>query len=277
MLGDMILDPTEMSGRHEYQLSWIGSVLRQLGLRRGHRTCARILRKAFRVPGSFMYRDFDGLLHIAEAADDMHLLGLFGFHRMKPAITAFVPCRGTIVDVGANVGLTAAQLYICSGGAPMVCIEPLSSNVKALRDLVAINGWTNVRVIEAAAGRSPGFVHLLLPVSGNSGWASVVKTWDTLGQVTVSQFPLDQLLTGYDVSFVKIDVEGYEEEVLAGMTQILTDHRPSLLIERNTPLLAAAGSSPESINKLLESFGYRLKLIERVSSVMDDALYVWDP
>ena len=45
---------------------------------------------------------------------------------------------------------------------------------------------------------------------------------------------LDALRIEHNVSLVKIDAEGHEEFVLAGMSRLIADHRPTLIVETDS-------------------------------------------
>jgi hypothetical protein len=78
---------------------------------------------------------------------------------------------------------------------------------------------------------------------------------------TVCTRTLDEVLGRVDlpVSFVKIDVEGHELDVLRGAERTMREQRPNLLIEINNDL----GDRPvEEVFELIVSFGYRGEFLE---------------
>jgi FkbM family methyltransferase len=139
---------------------------------------------------------------------------------IKPGDLAF--------DIGAHVGDRVAAFRRL--GARVVAVEPQPALVKALR---LMYGRDAAVAIEAVAlGREPGTVALKLNLEnptvstvsddfvkaarGAPGWED--QHWTRSIQVPMTT--LDQLIARHGMpAFVKIDVEGFEAEVLAGLTR----------------------------------------------------------
>jgi FkbM family methyltransferase len=125
-----------------------------------------------------------------------------------------VPPGGTIVDVGANVGNHAVYFGRFLRPATLIPIEPNPAAVTLLKNNLALNG---------IAADERGFGLAL-----HDGQDLVVGRLAGEGDVPV--LPLDELIDG-PVSFLKIDVEGMELDVLAGARRILAEDRPLLFVE----------------------------------------------
>lgn len=128
-----------------------------------------------------------------------------------------------VFDVGANVGIKTKTFLAL--GAQVICVEP---NEDVLRELRAVFGRNpRVRIVEAALGAAPGRGELFIDRqhSGLSTMSSRwmregryadVETWERGHAVTITT--LDNLISRFGVpAFCKIDVEGYEVEVLRGL------------------------------------------------------------
>lgn len=131
-----------------------------------------------------------------------------------------------IFDVGANYG-NRVKIFLRIG-AKVIAIEPQPQCAASLRS--TFNQSDNVVVIEKALGASINeavSLHTGGPstiASMSTSWIAAVKrsgrfsefSWDE--KVDVSMTTLDQLIGDYGVpDFIKIDVEGYELEVLKGL------------------------------------------------------------
>lgn len=171
---------------------------------------------------------------------------------------------GTIVDAGAHEGRLTVPLAGLPG-SHVIAFEPLPSAFRRLQAATAsVSGRVTLRP-EALSDRA-GTVTLAVPRVGGVAqeeWASIAKDYEAIRAAdprieavetwTVKTIPLDALgLT--DVTAMKIDVEGAEEEVLRGALDTLRRCCPVLSIEieeRHRPGSVAA------IPRLLLPLGYR--------------------
>ena len=166
------------------------------------------------------------------------------------------------VDVGANVGLYSIAGARRVPNGHVWAVEPDPHNAELLRRHVAMNDVADrVTVVEAAAGDDDGsieFSALGIPQS------SVGDIWESgRGRRFVRLARLDGAVRRADV--LKVDVEGYEGQVLAGATGLLTDatRRPRLiLLEVHADLIPRAGWSVERVRELLVAHGYAVDQLE---------------
>ena len=132
-------------------------------------------------------------------------------------------------DIGANVGdMTEAFVGL---GATVVAVEPQDVCVRRLRERYRNN--CRVKIVQKALGEKEGQAEMLLSnahglSSLSEEWVESVKAsgrlsqyrWDT--RVTVPVTTLDRLIEEYGQPvFCKIDVEGYEFEVVKGLSQAI--------------------------------------------------------
>lgn len=178
-------------------------------------------------------------------------------HRSEPELdllNILVDPERAAVDVGANNGVYTYKL--CGLTKTVIAVEP---NPDFVRELSHLFG-ARIRLVHAAATDRNGTVELVVPSDaaymGGGALGTVEKEnpiYSERGQhFEVQAIRLDDLLTE-DVGFIKIDVEGHEDYVLAGAEQTLRRCRPVLLIE------AENRHRPEGIEKViqhLERLGY---------------------
>lgn len=122
-------------------------------------------------------------------------------------------------DVGANVGsYTVLASGVC--GSKTVAFEADPDTANNLRRNIAANSLENlVEVCAVAAGPCEGEVRLTL---GHDAM-NRVASGQTEGTRSVRQSSLDILLEDRRPLFMKLDVEGYEEQVLAGADAVLAN------------------------------------------------------
>ena len=158
---------------------------------------------------------------------------------MDALYARFVKPGGLVFDIGSHVGDRIAAFRRL--GARVIACEPNPSLVSTLRRLYGADD--NVTIEPVAVGRMAGEVELRLNIDnptvstasrdfvaasqGAPGWEG--QSWDKI--VKVPMTTLDSLIARHGVpAFIKIDVEGFEAEALAGLTQAV----PALSFEFTT-------------------------------------------
>jgi FkbM family methyltransferase len=192
-----------------------------------------------------------------------------------------------VVDVGANVGQWANALLELVSPEKLIMIEPGPAVFARLQERFA--GKPEVDLHNVAIGETNGVT--TLRVTRDSTGASILPSrdamkeliggnWTVENEVECPLRTLDSLLAAVpEISLLKIDVQGYEKETLAGATQTLAKTR-FLLIELNYMPQYEGGSWFGEIHELLTGrYGFilvdatkPLRLNGRAS--MSDGLYV---
>lgn len=133
----------------------------------------------------------------------------------------------TFVDVGAHVGyfsVLASQRVGPTGR--VIAVEPERRNLDLLYRNLARNGCANATVIPSAAGSAPGRVSLAVDEENRGGHRRVEASED--GDVLVPCVRLDDVLPMH-VDVIKIDVQGYDHDVIAGLGRTVAAN-PKLLV-----------------------------------------------
>jgi FkbM family methyltransferase len=167
------------------------------------------------------------------------------------------------IDIGANIGIVTGQLAARVGSAGHIwAIEPIPRNTACLTDLCERNGLKMIWTFGVALGSGDGTVELRLPPPGGSGWASVTASWIDADKITVPVRSLDSLMAEHGspgrLALIKIDVEGYEPNVLAGAMETVARFQPLLYVEFNDVILRDAGSSSVELLARFQGAGYRI-------------------
>ncbi len=129
------------------------------------------------------------------------------------------PIGGVFVDVGANVGTYAMVLARHVGPTgTVIAIEPHPVTHARLAFNRAASGFTQVRLVAAAAGPSDG--ELMIETDGDNLGASHIVSGERPGNaIRVPSLRLQRILDDAGANHVdalKIDVEGFEDRVLTG-------------------------------------------------------------
>jgi FkbM family methyltransferase len=226
---------------------------------------SRNLRRFISV-GTLPIRSVDGRVFMD--IKDRVFLGVKLSGEYEPELTAIVAGLvqqgDTCVDVGANFGWYATLLgRLVHPSGKVLAVEPSARVASVLKANVSLNSLDEiVEVTVAAAGDSAGSIRLSTESDTESALAYV--TPDGHGDV-VPMVTIDSLASGIEPSLVKIDVEGYEAHVLVGMAKMLGGpNPPMILVELNAEALERAGSTRESVLRLLGSYNYRLFNTDRL-------------
>ena len=166
-----------------------------------------------------------------------------------------------VVDIGGNLGyyaLLEAQMVGDTGR--VIAIEPVAANFAQLSKNVAANGYCNITLENVAIGTTNGSAPMYL--SKKSNWHSLHPTpWETR-EVTVRVSTLDSLLARLElpsVDLIRMDLEGYEIEVIRGMKSTIKKYRPRLLIELHPQLVGP--QAMVTFLKQLKGLGYELEWV----------------
>lgn len=148
-------------------------------------------------------------------------LGIYE-HAKVQAIRDFVEPAATFIDIGANKGdFTILAASIVGPSGKVIAIEPDKDNFTWLNRSIEKNAIANAECHRIALGADnyKGILHL----GTKSGLHSLLSLPDReeKGVETVEVRALDHLIKDARVDVIKIDVEGFEAEVLAGANRTL--------------------------------------------------------
>lgn len=148
--------------------------------------------------------------------------------------------RGAVVvDVGANYGYYSLLLADLIGPAGHVyAIEPNPAAAELLRRSVSLNGFdARTTICEVAAGGADGGTATLFVPDGEPKNAAIVPDAALLAHGAAHPVPvttLDTLLAAHPrIDFIKIDAEGAEQDIIAGLARTFAVHRPDMVLEFN--------------------------------------------
>lgn len=169
-----------------------------------------------------------------------------------------LPNDATVFDVGANIGLTSSLFSLSAPEGRIYSFEPSPNAYPCLQETIKANGLTNVTLYNLALGAEPG--ELSFADDHNSASAShLVVEGDTLGHITgkVPVRTLDEIAKEANLSrldLIKIDVEGFEVDVLEGAKETLKKFKPLVFLEFNSfTLQAYRNISPRQVLEILTS------------------------
>lgn len=183
------------------------------------------------------------------------------------AVQRLVRAGDVCFDMGAHKGyITLLMARLVGSSGRIWAFEPDPRAVERLRRNSERNRLHNIVVHPIALGATQATGSLQL--AHHSGWSSLHNRSEVeleiVERIQVEIRPLDSLTYGesefpYEkVSFVKIDCEGSETEILRGMARFLERSDPVLWVEVHPGALHAAGSSTRELLDLLVRDGYEV-------------------
>ena len=197
-------------------------------------------------------------------------LYFYGTHDERYIVTKLLKIikpGDTCWDIGANIGFYTCLLASRVGDSgTVVAFEPASRTCSYLHENVSLNQFTNVVVVNKGLGNRQEQRHLYYSEAELAeGTASLKYADGRAASERVTLDTIDNLIHELSApDFVKIDVEGYQLEVLRGGEHFLKTHAPLLMAE-----LKDVGETNRDIFGELENYvtdlGYQLYKIRKHS------------
>lgn len=212
-------------------------------------------------PGTVRRATRNGLNYLLDISDYQQWLIYYGFLNDRPdGLFELVKPGFNIIDVGGNIGQTSMELSrLALPNGHIWAFEPDPVNYQKFKTNLGLNDVPNVEAINMGLGSRGHEARMMPKTEHNRGGSSVQLSDDGKG-VLVKITTLDRLVAerGLKADLIKIDVEGYEMEVLKGAAETLRTQRPLLFIEVDDELLRAKHTSPSAVIAFLEELGYKI-------------------
>jgi FkbM family methyltransferase len=163
-----------------------------------------------------------------------------------------------VLDIGANIGYyVLLESKMVGNLGKVYAVEPVGNNMKQLRYNLKLNGVTNVSVSQFAFGAKDSVEKIF--ISEGCNWSTLnprgTHSHLVVGTEDVKVKTVDSFLRGKQLpKLIRMDVEGYEHEILKGMPETLKKG-VKLLIEVHTTYIPDL----DSFFELLEKNGYSVK------------------
>ena len=155
-----------------------------------------------------------------------------------------------VIDVGANIGHYTKRLSELTGrGGRVIAFEPIPDTFELLAANSALFKNNNVTLVNACASDSTQMLGMEIPQfnTGLSNYYMAHLTESSAADLQVLCLAIDSLSLTQPIKLVKIDAEGHDLSVLKGMSYMLNEHHPVLIIEDDSSELEA----------YLKDFGYK--------------------
>lgn len=188
-----------------------------------------------------------------------YFLGRWSDLEMQLFVNDLIKQGDTVVDVGANRGgLSLLASRLVGDAGKVICFEPNPSCLKILDQEIASNQIKNILINRVGLGEREEELALTVPRfnSGEGTFGRSAYGEEETFQVKVKIKKGDDFLTGQHPLLIKIDVEGFECNVIAGLTNTINGHHPIIVTEIVPQHLAACGFSVADLVGLMRRNGY---------------------
>jgi len=233
----------------------------------GKTRLGRMLLRPFLSEKPAVLMDLAGCTYVMPSYSEPIAQHLFTFGAYEPetqhVILEFLPERGTLIDVGANIGALAIPIARLRPRAHIVCIEADPELHRLLQVNLDRNCCARVRIACCLAGPCDGCLTPFYRAPNEKFGMGSIGPQFGVSPIMLKQRSLDGLAAEMDVQQIdvmKIDVEGAELGVLQGAARILGSKRPPVILfefadwaETRIP-----GQQPGDAQAVLLAHGYRL-------------------
>jgi FkbM family methyltransferase len=180
--------------------------------------------------------------------------GLHEFEDMA-FVLHFLRSGDLFVDIGANIG--SYTILASAANANVVSFEPVPSTFEAMLDNVHLNRLEKgVDARNQAVGRNTGELEMIAD-QDTTNQALVAGGHYAGKSIRVPVVTLDTALQGATPKLIKIDVEGFETEVLAGAKETLENPALRAVIMELNGSGARYGFDEDSLHRHMQAVGFR--------------------
>ena len=180
-------------------------------------------------------------------------------------LTEYPLPTGTVLDVGANLGIVSLVLAHRYPNRTIHAFEPNPSTVQSLERNIVLNQASNIVVQDVAVGDTDGSIRFSAHPQNRGTARQTVK--DTEYTQTVPCRTLDTYVQEEnigEIGLLKVDVEGYEKSVFEGAAEVLREQQACIVYFEVCPnLTRKAGFDPSAPAEMLRDFGYMLHRLSR--------------
>jgi FkbM family methyltransferase len=190
------------------------------------------------IEGKTLEKDIrigDRIYTVASDDDYLNAVGDDFEPHMVQLFRSLIGPQDIVADIGANIGLTA--LLFASLARGVIAFEPSPSTYRFLVQNLERAEATKVEAVNLGLGDKAGSLTITFARNNRSGGYVSDKIRPETGHVTeeIRIETLDDFFSARPIvpNFLKIDVEGFELNVLRGAGRFLADHQPRVVMEMN--------------------------------------------
>ncbi len=186
-----------------------------------------------------------------------------------------IPDGGTVLDIGANIGIMSVWLGRKLKHTQILAFEPIPQNIEALKKVLRFYRIKNVKVVEKAVGNKNGKAEMVMPILDEvkmQGLSHIVhESINEFNDGNIYQTSIIKLddchelqNAGLKLTAIKLDVENFEYYALAGAKNLIKEHKPLIYTE------LWENENRNKCFELLRPMGYSIQVIHNKQLVIYD-------
>lgn len=258
------------SGRRFFKIPYFEKWLRKLIINNPEASCLyKMIPNNYQYkPNTIRYFKYKGINLKVDIRDYVQHNLYFNFKdKAQEKLISLAKSEFIILDIGTNIGSTLLQFAKNVGTSGFVYgFEPDFLNHKACIENIALNPFSNLEVFNIGLGNEKGTFDLVVDKETNRGENKIQLTKQadkTYTSIHVER--LDDWISNQKIeklNLIKIDVEGFEMNVLKGAYLTIKRFYPILFIEVDDNNLNTVGNSAKELILFLEELNYKITMAE---------------
>lgn len=204
-----------------------------------------------------------GIRYSLDISDYMQYCIYFGIEiEPRGTLYSLVKNGTTVIDVGTNIGETLLNFAKINREGRNIGFEPVPYLYDKAKTNIGLNKFDNIDLVNKGLSSKHESLSFCEVNENNSGGTFLTYENNKDPRRSVQVVRLDDFVDEnklQSISLIKIDVEGFEMEVLKGASDVLRNFKPTLFVEIDDAFLARQQSSAEAVFDFLISHGYIIK------------------
>lgn len=253
--------------RELFKISFLEKLLRSLTQQKAADSFwVKLAPNNYQYPkGSKRFAKQNGLQFELDISDLVDWYVYFGI-KEEAQERLFSLCKkdATIIDVGTNIGKVLMNFSkLVGNNGKVIGFEPDSFNHQKCKKNLALNPIHNVELFKLGLGNSDAELSMVVKDEHNRGMNRIVsQAAESEVSTTIKITTLDAVVKKLEltkIDLIKIDVEGFEFNVLSGAETTLQKFHPTLFIELDDANLLQHNSSAQQLIQLLDGYNYSIQ------------------
>jgi FkbM family methyltransferase len=211
-------------------------------------------------------------LDLSDSIDHFLYFGLIenSFTHLKKLLKK----NDVIFDIGANNGYTSLAFSQEIGeNGKIFSFEPDNINYNRAKKNIELNNVKNINLLKFGIGSKTEKLKLFNIDEYNLGMNRILKDESNSKYQEIEVISIDDFINSNSIdkiNLIKIDVEGFEKEVLLGAINTINHFKPIIFIEINNEYLKEQNTSAFEIYHFLKSLNYSIFIAETNSPIKPD-------